>query len=314
MNQILSTSMPMQDRKNKRNNIYVHQIPTEKILKIFIIMVITFGILIIGVGLYTIVKNQLGTQEENLEPTISIENKTDRIVLLKITHKKAISRVEYSWNDEEPVIQNGNNGQYFEQEITIPAGSNELHVLVVDEEGKEITYDKKYDIQSNINLEVSGNKIKIIYEGNTLISYMTYKWDDGEEIKIDINDKKINQEIDAEKGLHELTIIVVDENNNRDIKKKKINGVSKPEVVVDFNETMDHFVIKAKDEEKLSRIEFYLNENYDQGYVLHLEDMDLKELDYELRIPFEQGQNILEVTVYNSNGVSNSTEQIYYKE
>ena len=167
-----------------------------------------------------------------------------------------------------------------------------------------MTYEKQYEIESNINIEVSGNKIKITYQGDTPLSYMTYRWDEEEEKTIQINDTKIDQEIDAIKGLHTLTVIVVDENNNTDTKVQKINGVSKPKIVLDVDDQKEHFVIKASDDEKIEKVEFRLNQDDSQTYELNLGDENLKELDY--RVPFElqNGENIIEVTVYNSNGVS----------
>ena len=232
MNQILSTDMPNDNNKN-RNKVKVRNYGPANItsiLKFFGIAILIFGLLMIGSGAYSIVKNQIETKEQNLEPTISIENKTTTKILLKVMHQKAISKVEYWWNNGQKVTINGNNGQYIDKEVTIPTGKNTLHVLVQDIDGKEITYDKEYEIQSNINIEVIENRIKITYESDTLISYMTYRWNDGEEVKIDINDTTVSEEIDAIRGLHELTVIVVDENNNTDTKVQKINGVSKPKI------------------------------------------------------------------------------------
>ena len=207
-------------------------------------------------------------------------------------------------SDEEKTVANGNNGKYFEKEINIPSGTNTLHVLVQDEDGKQITYEKQYEIKSNINFEVSGNKIKITYTGDNLVSYMTYRWDDGEEQTIEINDTSIEEEIEAIKGLHTLTVIVVDENNNTDTKVQRINGVSKPKLEIDFDDEIKHFVIKTSDDEKLSKIEIRLNQDENQKYEINLEDMDLKELEYTLPMELQMGDNVLEVTVYNSNGVT----------
>lgn len=304
MNQILSTSMPM-DNSRKEYKVKSHKsIPTDSILKVFGIIILIFGITIIGIGGYDIYQNQLRIIEENLEPTISIENKTEKAILLKVMHKKVISKVEYSWNESEPTVIKGNDGKYVEKEITVPGGKNTLHVLVQDENGKEITYDKEYETESNINLEVSGNKIKISYESDTTISYMTYRWDEEDETTIDINDTEIDTEIDVKKGLHKLTVVVVDENNNTDTKVQKINGVSKPKLEIDCDIEVKHFIIKASDDEQLSKVEFKLNYDDSQTYVLNLEDMNLKELEYTLPMEIQQGENILEVTVYNTNGLS----------
>ena len=139
MNQILSTSMPMDNKKKDKSG---QPIPIGSILKFFVIALVVFGVLLIGTGAYAIYRNQSYQQEQNIEPTISIENKTDNTIMLKITHKNNIDRVEYGWNDGEKNVVNGNNGKYLEKEISIPSGTNTLHVLVVDENGKEMTYDK----------------------------------------------------------------------------------------------------------------------------------------------------------------------------
>ena len=82
---------------------------------------------------------------------------------------------------------------------------------------------------------------------------MTYRWDDEEEKTIQINNTTLEQEIDAIKGLHTLTVITVDEENNTDTKVQKINGVSKPKVSVTTDDSKSYFIIKASDDEKLSK-------------------------------------------------------------
>ena len=311
MNQILSTSIPSNNKKVRNRK----PVQIGSVLKVFAIALAIFGIFMLGTGAYAIYKNQTAEQEQNIEPTISIENKTDTTILLKVTHKKNIEKLEYGWNDEEKTVVNGNNGKYLEKEIKVPLGTNTLHVVVRDEDGKEMTYEKQYEIESNINIEVSGNKIKITYEGDTALSYMTYRWDEEEEKRIELNDEmEIEQEIEAIKGLHTLTVIVVDEDNNTDTKVQKINGVSKPKIVLDVDDQKEHFVIKASDDEKIEKVEFRLNQDDNQTYELNLGDENLKELNY--RVPFElqNGENIIEVTVYNSNGVSEESGVRFIKQ
>lgn len=306
MNQILSTSIPINNNKKSKNK---KTILEKSVIKFFGISLLVFSVFLIGTGLYSIYKRQENHVEKNIEPTISIENKTDNTIMLKITHKKNIARVEYNWNDNEKTVVNGNNGKYLEKEIGIPSGTNTLHVLVIDEDGKEMTYEKQYEVESNIDIEVSGNKIKITYEGQTPISYMTYRWDEEDEKKVEINDKNISEEIEAVKGLHTLTVVVVDKNNNTDTKKQKINGVSKPKVVVGIDEQKEHFVIQASDEEKLSKIVLRLDQDDEQKYEYNIEEKDVKE--FQLVLPdalkLKAGENIIEVTVYNTNGVSEET-------
>lgn len=308
MNQILSTSMPM-DSKKKQKQKNGQPIALGSIIKFFGIAILIFGGLLVGVGVYSMTQNPAQQKEENVEPTISIENKTENTILLKIIHQKNIDRVEYGWNDEEMTVLYGNNGKYLDEEINIPSGNNTLHVLVVDVDGNEATYDKQYERESNINIEVSGNKIKITYSGDTMISYMTYRWDEEDEKRVEIQDESIDQEIDALRGLHTLTVVVVDENNNTDTKQQKINGVAKPKVEVTVDEQKEHFVIKASDEDKISKFSFRLNQDDSQEYEMDLKDKDFKEIEYILpdSLKLQPGENIIEVTVYNSNGVSTET-------
>ena len=305
MNQILSTNIPRDDRNNKHNN---GPASTKSILKFFGIAICIFGVLLIGAGGYMIYESKI-QQSQELEPTISIENINTNTIMLKITNQKVISQIKYSWNDEEEKTVNGNNGKYLEQKITVPSGTNTLHVLIIDEDGKEITYEKQYEVKSNINFEVSGNKIKITYNGEAGISYLTYRWDDEEEQRIDINDTIVNEEIDAIRGLHTLTVVMVDEDNNMEQKQQKINGVSKPKVSVKADDSKEHFVIDVSDEEVLSKIVIRLDEDSEQEYEVNLEGMDLKEATYVVPDPIrlKDGENIIEVIVYNESGVSGET-------
>lgn len=314
MNQILSTSMPMDNNKKRNKNRNNKPVAIGSVLKFFGIVILFFGVFIVGAGVYSVYRNQSDQLEQDLNPMIAIENKDDNTVLLKVTHKKNISKVLYSWNDEEHSIINGNGGKYVEQEIDIPSGTNTLHVVVQDENGNEIPYEKDFEGESNINIEVSGNKIKISYNGDKTISYMTYKWDEEQEEKVEINDTSIEKEIEALKGLHELTVTVVDEDNNIDKKVQKINGVSKPKLVIDIDDERKHFVINASDDEMLARIEFRLNQDDEKKYMLNLEEMNLKELEYVLPMELQTGENLLEVIVYNSNGVTEEAGVRYMKQ
>ena len=313
MNQILSTSMPMDNKKKKEKKVNANPVAIKSILKFFAIAMLIFGIFTIGTGAYAVFKNQSEQQEQNLEPSISIEDKDEETILLKVVHKKNIAKLEYRWNDEESTVVNGNNGKYLERQIKVPSGKNTLHVLVVDEDGKEIPYEKQYERESKINFEVSGNKIKITYEGDKEVSYMTYRWDEEEEKTIQINDTKINQEIDAIKGLHTLTVIVVDEDNNTDTKVQKINGVSKPKITVAVDDAKQHFVIKATDDEKITTIVFRLNQDDNQYYTLNIADMNYNEIQYILPMELQSGENTIEVTIKNASGVTEESGIIKYQ-
>ena len=129
-----------------------------------------------------------------------------------------------------------------------------------------------------------------------------------------LNSENVEKEIEAKKGLHTLTVVMVDEDNGTDTKVQKINGVSKPKLEIDLDETRMHFVIKASDDEKLSKIEFVLNQNDEDAYAINLEEKDLKELEYVLPMELKDGENLIEVTVYNSNGITENTGARFFKQ
>lgn len=299
MNQILDTSneSPKGGTKKVKSN---GNIETKSIIKFFAIALIIFSAVVIGIVIYNMTKKE--SKDNLIKPTISIENKTDTTILLKVTHQTNIAKVEFGWNDEEKTEIQGNSRKYIEQEIKIPTGNNTLYVTAQDEQGQEISYEKKYEIESNIKFDVTGNKIKITYEGEKEISYMTYRWDEEEETKIEVYDTKIEQEIDAQRGLHTLKVVVVDEDNNTEMREQKINGVEKPELKLGVDGEKEHFIITASDTKGLEKVEIRINQDDNQKYKLDLSGKT--ELDYVVPIEFVEGENFIEVTIYNVDGVT----------
>ena len=313
MNQILSVNIQPKGKKVKSKD--TKPVDIKLVMRVFAMCLLILGIAIIAVGAYTIFKNLTSEGSATLQPSITIEDKAEDTILLKVVSNKNISKLEYRWNDGESTVENGTNGKYIEKEIKVPAGTSTLYVTITDTNGEEYPYQKQYNRDSNIKLDVSGNKIKITYNGDKEISYMTYKWDDQDEQTIQINDTKINKEIDAIKGLHTLTVTVVDEDNDMDTKVQKINGVSKPEVKVRLDDDQTHFVITASDDEQIATIEFKLNQDDNQDYIIHL-DQDgntLKEVDYTLPMELQSGRNTIEVTVTNSQGMTTESGLYSYE-
>ena len=80
--------------------------------------------------------------------------------------------------------------------------------------------------------------------------------------------------------------------------------MSKPTLTIDSNEDNTRFVIHVTDEEELSKIEIVLNDEQEKKYVINLANYHLKEFDYALPIELQDGENIIEVTVYNASDVT----------
>lgn len=162
-----------------------------------------------------------------------------------------------------------------------------------------------------IRLSVDGANIKAAITGETEISFATYKWDDEEETRKDVNETSTEFLIEIPEGEHTLTITAVDINNNTETKVQKVEGIrgtaesnettqtqtAKPKLNVTHDKEHSEFVIDASDEKGLDKFEFILN---GQGYLVRVEGQKEK----QFRYPLIAGDNTLEVTAYNTDGAT----------
>lgn len=302
MNQILSVENN-QKKKNKKikNN---GPIAIESILRFFAISILIFGFFMIGSGSYSMYNN---SQEKTskTKPTIQVQENSETEIILKVIHDKSLAKVTYKWNDEEEKEISSNGKKNVEQKIEVPTGDNTLTVYAQDVNGQETSYQKAYSVEGDISIDfaLEGSNIKVTATGKNELSYLTYRWDEDEEQKVDINNTQIEQRIEIPKGQHTLTVIVVDSNNTTQTKTQEVKGVTKPKVEVTTDGSAN-FIIKASDEEGIKRIEFIINQtdkyaiDLDKEYALE----DRKEFEYQF--PLKDGENKIEVTAYNESGVS----------
>lgn len=290
MNQILSTSNL---EKNKKGG----QIEIHTIIKFFSIILIIFGVIMISTASYAIYRKTVDKNNIPTKPSITEEQKDSKTVLLKVTHDKAIDKIEYSWNEEEIKTITGNGRKYIEQEIEIPGGTNTLYVSVIDIEGQEISNEQTYETEEIIKMEINNGKVKVSAETETEISYMTYRWDEEQEEKVDINATTVEQEIEIPMGEHTLTVILVDKNNETITKEQKVKGVVKPKVQVKLDENKENFLITITDDSGLDRVEFVIN---GENKTIKANESQ-KEM--KIKLPLKDGQNIVEITAYNLDGI-----------
>ena len=166
-----------------------------------------------------------------------------------------------------------------------------------------------------IHLSVDGTNIKGTIVGETEISFVTYKWDDNDESREEINNVSGEVTIEIPEGEHTLTVTAIDINNNTKTESKQVKGIvtgnnessdnqsennqsqnsSKPKLEV-WQEGKE-FVIDASDEKGLDKFEFILN---GQGYLVRVEG----EKEKQFRYPLIEGDNTLEVKAYNLDGAT----------
>ena len=301
MNQILSTENISNKGKYNKGS----QKDIKTVIKFFAIILIIFGIFITASSSYALYKNNEKKEFPTTKPEIVLENKNEDQLILKVMHGQIIDNVIYYWNNEEENRINGNGGKYVEKTLDIPNGENTLHVIAKDINNMTQEVNKTYTktAQSgNVNIEIklSGNNISISFTSEEKISYIKYNWDDEEEKEVEVNDTQYKTEIEAIKGEHTLTVYAVDENGNETKEVKKIIGTTKPKIQISKGD--DCFVITATDESGIDKVVIKRTSD-NKSFTMKAKD---NEKEYKCEFPLEEGENRIEITVYNING---ATEQ-----
>ena len=116
MNQILATNP---EPKNKKKSGVSAPTDVTKIVKVFAIIMLLFGIFVIATSSYSLYlgEKESKNQEQLMnKPVISVENASDEenTVLLKVTSNIGIQQVVYQWNDGRTNTLVGDGKQYFE--------------------------------------------------------------------------------------------------------------------------------------------------------------------------------------------------------
>ena len=310
MNQILSVELASNDNYNNYNNNNYNNnkkssgtADIRSILKFFSICILIFGIILIGNSSYAMYKEYV-LNKKVTKPTILIEDFSDTEVKIKISHDKPLQKATYKWGNKKEVDMNAGGNKKIEELVKIPNGTNKLKVYAVDVNGQEIEAEREYTILGDINIEIKNeaNKIKIKVEGKEELSYMTYRWDDEEEKKVEINSMTKEESIEIPEGLHKLTVVVVDKNNNSEVREQEIKGVMKPKVDV-TTDGGSNFIIKATDKEGITKIELIRNGKLDKTVDVSKMASIEKRKGIKYKYPLVDGENKLEIKVYNESGV-----------
>lgn len=314
MNQILSVEMEDKKRKRKRTS---NPVEIEKILKIFAIVMIIFGASIIGSASYGIYKGGATTATK---PRIVVTQQTGTQVQIEVTHDKPLAKVTYSWNGEEPIAIETNSNNTIKERIDIPSGSNnKLTVYAEDINKQSQTNESMYTEQKKIEiqLEADGTELKISMESEIELAYMTYRWDEEEETRVDLTGHEAEEAIEIPKGQHTLTLIVVDIENNTETAEQEVKAVTKPKLDISVDESGENFIIKASDEEAVKRIEFTINPGSDNEERNSL-DLDKvfsieERKEFEYSYPLKAGDNKLIIRAYNESGVYEEARVMFRK-
>lgn len=298
MNQILFT----QDKRNSNSQ------DTKKIVLFFAVSLIIFGLILFGQGVYGIVKkDSTQVNKDDETTTISLQQNNSGEVIINVNSQTIISELIYYWNSEASQTISGNGNTTMQQIITMPAGQNTLTVKTIDVNGKQKTETQTFKLdvdKPNISLSVIGNKIKIAVDSKADLAYVTYKWNNEQEKKMNMTtfeDKtKFETEIEIPKGKNTLMITAVDIYENKSEKSQEINGISKPVIEPTINEPYITFTVTSE-EDDIKTIEFVYNgKNYKITEDAIKKSQNAKKVSYKLTL--EKGKNTLIVKATTQNG------------
>ncbi|MBR6033589.1 MAG: hypothetical protein IKP28_02465 [Clostridia bacterium] len=299
MNQILSEDLG----NNKPSDI-------KSILRFFSIALIVFGLILVGMGLYRLIPALMpSTPVTTNPPAISVSVYEGSNLRVFVTHDKPLDKAVFSWDDGEEETILGRNEDHMERLIEIPEGGEKtFYIKVTDCMGVEAVFTNTYAysegedvIEPEIELSTDGNQIKILAIDETEISYITYRWNDEQEVVINVADEEsktlITTSIDVPKGENELTVVAVDANNNTATKTKKCETRTRPviQMPVQYGEEL---TITVTDEEGLDCVEFSVN---GKKFRWESDTDDTKEWSYVITL--EPGETDIIINAKNKAGI-----------
>ena len=292
---------------------------SDKIVRVFAVFMILFALCLGGVAAYNLYKNKKVEDVPVATPTdAKIEVvQGEENTIITVSHDKAIEKLIYSWDSGKENNVKGTGESRMEVEIPLIAGTHTLNVKVIDVDGNETTHEEEIvsetgedKIYPTIALEVTDQKkLKITAKDETAIDFVTYRWNDGEEIRIDVTEDdplKIEFEIEILKGKNDLLIVAVDKNNNSTTEPKSFTGVTKPDVTITVAADKKTAEIKCFHENGIKDIKLNLNDvdyNVDIG----------TETPTDVTIPIDLaiGNNKLIVTATSvDDTVTEATEEV----
>lgn len=320
MNQILLTNNDNNNKKNNDKNYNKNNSnDIKKIITFFAVVILVFGIAIGGVYGYKIYKNN--NKEKTIgEPELSLES-TDEEVTIIAKAEGGISKIIYQWNDGEENIKELGGRTKQEEKIGIPIGNNILKVKVIDQLGQERETTESFTRagQENsdkikISLDVikegeEKGKLKILVTSELPIKYITYRWNEEEETKIETEEGEektsLETNIEVKRGKNSIIVFAEDMEGNNNSVENKYDGRLKPEFEV-YRED-NRLYMKITHDKGFKKIDFIINGQeltYDETKADYNSEKQIVEYYFNL----QEGENSVEITAYSNEDTNDTYE------
>lgn len=274
-----------------------------KVVRIFCILIIVFGLVLMGQSTYAMIANR---EKQKDEISVS-EEQMGKETKITVETNYPIKSFTYKWNDGQPATIEGNGTVLFETVIQIPNGNNILNMTVTDYFGSEhklknrqYIYESSDVNKPNIEIGINGTKLNITATDDTEMGYITYSWNGEDAIRVDVeeeNKQKISVDVEVPEGQNKLTIIASDKEGNRETRTENVVGDTKPTFTASLNG--QKLIVSASDDQGLSKISITVdNDTVDSGD----EPINQKEITATVSVP--SGTHTITIYVTNINGLT----------
>ena len=307
MNQILMVDNNKK-KKTKKQRGGSGPVEIKNIVRFFAIVIVVFGLFLIGHSSYGLYVNSKGTSTEDLA-NITMHRENDTLIV-NVESVNVIEKFKYNWQNSEqrsvPV-----ESKSFTQEIILPSENNILTITLEDETGRAVTYTKEIILDGvdiakpSISIEKQYSGIRISVVDETKIEYMTYRVDDGEEKRVDKNnedDTTIEYAVGEEefgRGTHKIYVTAVDAAGNFSTDEQEVVISSERPTInnmyIDYEQ--GKLIIEASDADGLDSIEVNLN-----GNVYNMPNLNRTEAAFSLDLI--EGTNTISIKLTNVNGIT----------
>lgn len=317
MNQILLTD-DNNDKKgsSKKNNdnYRSNSKDIKKIVIFFAAVIIVFGIALSSIYGYKVSKRNKNDEKVIKEPTISLES-TESEVTVIAEAEAGLNKIIYQWNDEEENESDMNGRTKQEEKLEIPYGENILKIKIVDRAGQEKFTTEKFYRKNSLNIELDGEetdsgKARIKVTSDIDIKYISYKWDDQEETKVEPRNEEeqtsMEIKLDVQRGKHTLKVFVEDNQGNTNEKEK--NYICKIKPKIEFRREGNRIYMKITHDKGFKKIDFKINDielTYDETKADYA--FDKPEVEYYIDLTTEETK--ISIKAYSNEDTEESNEK-----
>lgn len=272
--------------------------------RIFAICMIVFGLAMFISGLLGVINYFSKPEAPTIEYPVIVTSQNNNILTLSIENDVAIDVIEYSWNNGRVQEILGNGSLALTRDITIPTGNNVLNLNIIDINGKATQKTETVvgpvvedTLQPEIDVVVVGSKVNIIAKTTTetRLSYLTYRWNNDEEIRIDATGAgtTIETNIDVLNGTNTLTIVAAKENGVTAERVENFEGIQKPKIEVKKDADGMYLLVNITHESGIQAVSIQLN---GRNQVVSSDQLGQKELNLKFRLKDDSNTITIEAT------------------